>query len=138
MHGGWRSNAPTTACNVAPAAMPTGSDKELKMVAALVASKAFQTLTKNEPIKTPGHTPRPNTRMPAKAMPAEGQTGVAYPGGIASNSANLPARKYAPARIEIWPDRAKNEEADRVFTMILFSFLLHGYELAQTIQSQNR
>ena len=127
--------APATACNVAPVAITTGRDKELKMVA---ASKALQKLTKKEPMKMPGHAPQPHNRMPPRATPAAGQTGVAYPGGMASGSASLPANKYAAARIKIWTDRLNNEAAGCVFTINLWAFLFPGCDLIRTIQHPSR
>jgi hypothetical protein len=89
---------PAMACRVAPTATPIGSDKDLRTAAGWVASKDVQILTNSDPIKMPGQTPRPNNRMPAKAIPAAGQTAVAYPGGIANSKGSLPTTKYARPR----------------------------------------
>ena len=80
------------------AAKGTGSDKDLRNAAGWVASKAVRILTKNEPIKMPGQSPRPNNRMPAKAMPAGDQSAVAYSVGIANSKAILPTTKYVRPR----------------------------------------
>ena len=41
-------------------------------------------------VATPGHTRVPYTRNAARAMPAGGQMGAAYPGGMAKSRASRP------------------------------------------------
>jgi hypothetical protein len=74
-----------------------GSAIDVRSEITVVASKAVQTLTRNDPRTIPGHTRAPHTRIAAKAIPAGGQIAVAYPGGIANNRASLPVAQYAAA-----------------------------------------
>src|SRR5207245_2855014 len=62
-----------------------------------------QKFTRNDPIKIPGQARSPNKRRQPRARPAAGQTAVAYPGGIARMTANLPAAKYVAAVTRMLP-----------------------------------
>jgi len=77
------SSAPAAACTALPEAMraEAKSDPSIVKFAARL------------PIQIPGHSRFPASNSPASAIPDAGQTGVAYPGGMATRSASFAAAK---------------------------------------------
>ena len=65
----------------------------VKLICAFSALSETKTFTKKDPSQMPGETRGPHQSSAAKAMPEGGQTAVAYPGGMASDSPSQPVRK---------------------------------------------
>jgi hypothetical protein len=86
-------NAPTSACKAAPPPIKAGIATDLAIALKVAVSSDVQKLMKKDPMITPGQARLPKTRRQPRARPAAGQTAVAYPGGMARKSANLPVTK---------------------------------------------
>jgi hypothetical protein len=86
-------NAPATACRAAAPLIKAGTATDLVIALKVAVSRDVQKLTRKDPMITPGQALLPNRRRQPSARPAAGQTAVAYPGGIARKSANLPVTK---------------------------------------------
>ena len=86
-------NAPVRACRAAPPPIKAGTATDLMIALNVAVSRDVQKLTRKDPMITPGQALLPNRRRQPSARPAAGQTAVAYPGGIARKSANLPVTK---------------------------------------------
>ena len=111
---------PTRAWSDAPKLIAVGRSNVGRIVSVLVTSPAIETLTRNEPRNTPGHARTPNNKSPERAMPAGGQTDVAYPGGIASSKASFPATKYKTANPRMVAAQVREEENGSDFTLDTF------------------
>src|SRR5207302_1543273 len=86
-------NAPARACKAAAPAIKAGTVTDFAIPPKVAVSSDVQKWTRKDPMITPGQARLPNRRIQPSARPAAGQTAVAYPGGMARKSANLPVTK---------------------------------------------